>query len=92
MNAHEWVAVAERTPPEGFVLMCIWRRHYRSPDVKLGYWDEGRGHWYYPGGIRLEEWETATHWMPLPDPPAEPRGPAGESASASGQLTTWRGG
>jgi len=70
----DWIPVSEALPSHCFVLICVRRRDEAEADVKLGYYSADRDEWRYQSGLRLEVWETVTHWMPRPAPPGGDRG------------------
>ncbi len=40
-----------------------------GPEAFSGYWDDLDGAWCGSGSIWTGPFYTATHWMPLPEPP-----------------------
>jgi len=66
-----WIPTALYKPTPRWVLMCVWKRGYRQPDINIGAWDDTRQEWRYRSGVRCDD--TVSHWMELPDPPATER-------------------
>ena len=68
-----WVSVDECVPDSktGFVLIYIdFHEPHTKAAIRLGWYDEFTGRWRSQMGQLREHWEV-THWMRLPEPPAE---------------------
>ncbi len=64
MRMSEWISVEKRLPEKsGFWLCWSWKNKPDNGHAKIA--------WFAKNQIRWETNETVTHWMPLPEPPAE---------------------
>ena len=65
----EWVSVDERLPDEDGFYLCVVQigaiDKIKSV-TKVGFENRVTG-----GYFRLGDWQSVTHWMPLPQPPSE---------------------
>lgn len=62
-----WISVEDKLPEKGVDVLYVSKCDGR---IHLGRWRNktDRGAIYFMNGNRME---TATHWMPLPEPPEE---------------------
>lgn len=77
MNTNEWQPI--ETAPKDGTMILTYRDSATVPVILSTYWFEkdehydGRSGWYHSqnsvGAYLLDDWETPTHWMPLPQPP-----------------------
>lgn len=64
----KWIPVGERLPEDYQKVLVFWREH-GEPMIDTAFWQldakrfDGQ-HW-----VRMED--KVTHWLPLPEPPAE---------------------
>ena len=71
----EWISVKDRLPKEGEsnrVIVFADKRAPFLPEVLWGYYE--RGHWHTQWG----RCDRITHWMPMPEPPAQQQPREGE--------------
>ena len=74
---HCWVSVEDELPPLDTDVLCVDKRgeHTISRRVKSSQQENGFGwcaHYGYTNGP-VTLWTYPTHWMPLPEPPANER-------------------
>ena len=69
---NEWVSVSERLPDEDGFYLCVVQTgaidKIKSIN-KVGFENRATG-----GYFRLGDWQSVTHWMPIPQPPSEVQG------------------
>ena len=70
VTVQKWIPVTERLPEEDADVLCSRGNHIGALiDVYTykgdGKWEDSYGYWNYT------DIEGITHWMPLPEPPAE---------------------
>jgi hypothetical protein len=61
-----WIPVSERLPDIGVSVLCSSKEPPEEDLVWIGQREQYE--WYFPGANEMGE---PTHWMPLPEPPAE---------------------
>ena len=76
----EWISVKDRLPePDQFVIGWVVRNYHMDTNFVLGQYCQlynNKEEMYLncgdrDGGIESHEVGEFTHWMPLPEPPAE---------------------
>jgi hypothetical protein len=64
LEAAQWRPI-ETAPKDGSTVLLYFADHSLAyPMIGTGFWDGVTGQWWN------KAWNEATHWMPLPDPPA----------------------
>lgn len=67
-----WIPVTERLPEEWEPVLVLTRSH---PDaegfVQTAVYIGNPGYWRVTWNHCMLEYNTVTHWMPLPEPPAD---------------------
>ena len=68
-----WISVNERLPePLHWYLICAPSGYGDEVMTSMAFFD-GRWLTYEDAPDFIDVWHGVTHWMPLPDPPKDPR-------------------
>lgn len=65
-NGGGWISVKERLPKKFAHVLCLYPSKGHGSNIVVDYMESDRG--YFAEQFRYGE---PTHWMPLPEPPAE---------------------
>ena len=67
MAGMEWIPVSERLPADRVCVLVSWGT--RERELLIAHWRADEQDWFDDQG-KVVPAVGATHWMPLPEPPA----------------------
>lgn len=70
-----WISVKDRLPDDSEDVLIYFKKKIRYDHLRIAYHSKnGASNWNLPSGTSpyiQDKLKSVTHWMPLPDKPAE---------------------
>jgi hypothetical protein len=66
----QWVSVTEQMPTGGVDVLISYGTPLSEGEMLIAYWAADDGCWFDDEGRQVRR-EGVTHWMRLPEPPAD---------------------